>query len=155
MFTRCFYRKEKENENRKETKGKKDYHSYHHLLGYYLKQRFVLLVSAIICRPDFPCFSQHTHPHLCSIAWVGISLSVRPVDQQRMQLVVNFCSQQYNVRSGVGVSARRIGSAMNRFNTKQTKIFGQKKIDFLKKNPKKLFVAQKINLEDTLIYGGG
>ena len=33
------------------------------LLGYYLKQRFVALVSAIICRPDFPCYSRHTPPH--------------------------------------------------------------------------------------------
>ena len=37
MFTHVFYRKEKEKENRKETKGKKNYHSYHDSLGYYLK----------------------------------------------------------------------------------------------------------------------
>ena len=32
-------------------------------------------------------------------------------------------SRWYYVRSGVGVSARRIGSAMNRFYNKQSKIF--------------------------------
>ena len=62
-------------------------------------RRFVPSVSAIICRPDFPCFSQRTPPHFYSIAWVF--LSVRTVDQQQ----------------------RRIGSVMNRFYTKQTKIF--------------------------------
>ena len=48
------------------------------------------------------------------------SLSVRPVDQQQRQLAVSFYLRWCYVRSGVGVSARRIGSAMNRFYTKQT-----------------------------------
>ena len=58
------------------------------------------------------------------------------------------------IRSEVSVSARRITSAMNRFFTKQTKMFEPKDFSYLK-NPKKLFVAQKINLENTLIYGAG
>ena len=49
---------------------------------------------------------------------------------------------------------------MNRFYTKQTKIYGNFRIwkiygNFrILKDPKKLFVDQKINLEDTLIFGG-
>ena len=43
---------------------------------------------------------------------------------------------------------------MNRFYTKQTKIYGNFRIWFFLKDPKKLFVAQKINLEDTLIFEG-
>ena len=58
------------------------------------------------------------------------------------------------VRSLV-VSARRIGSTMNMFYTKQTKLFGPKTFvfDFCLKVPKKLSVAQMIKLEDTLIFG--
>ena len=78
---------------------------------------------------------------------MGISLSVRPVDQQRRQLAVSFYFRCYYVGSGVGVSTRRIGSAMNRFYTMQTKIFVPKNLFFLKV-PTKLFVAQKINLDD-------
>ena len=33
------------------------------LLGYYLKQRSVPPVNAIICRPDFPCYSRRTPTH--------------------------------------------------------------------------------------------
>ena len=33
-------------------------------------------------------------------------------------------------------------------------MFGPKDFSYLK-NPKKLFIAQKINLENTLIYGAG
>ena len=86
-----------------------------------------------------------------------ISLSLRPVDQQRRQLAVRFYSRWYYVRSGVGESARGIIWAMNRFYTKQTKIFGPKyfRIWFFLKVLKKLFVVQKINLEDTLIHGRG
>ena len=78
------------------------------------------------------------------------------MDQQQTQLVVRFYSNQCHVKSAVVVSARRIGSAMNRFYTKQTKILGPKnfRISFFLKVPKKLFVAQKINLEDILIFGG-
>ena len=43
---------------------------------------------------------------------------------------------------------------MNRFYTKQAKIYGNFRIWFFLKDPKKLLVAQKINLEDTLIFGG-
>ena len=87
---------------------------------------------------------------------MGTSLSLRSADQQQAQLVVRFYSNQCYVKSAVVVSARRIGSAMNRFHTKQTKILGPKnfRISFFLKVPKKLFVAQKINLEDILIFGG-
>ena len=44
--------------NRKETKGKKVYQSYHYSSDYYLKSRPVPLVSAVICRPDSPCLSR-------------------------------------------------------------------------------------------------
>ena len=71
-------------------------------LDYYLRKRSVLLpVSAIICRPYFPCFSQHIPSHFYSIAWVFL-----------------------------GVSVRRIKLAMNRFHTKQTKILGPKNFCF-------------------------
>ena len=104
------------------------------LLDYYSKERSVLPVSAIICWPDFPCFNRYTPLHFYSIAWVFPSLSVRPVDQQRRQLAVRFYPRWWYVRSRVGVSAGRIGFAMNRFCTKQTKIFGPKTFifDFLK-----------------------
>ena len=57
--------------------------------------------------------------HLCTFIVLHgyFSLSVRPVDQQRRQLPVRFYPTWCYVRSGVDVSARRIGSAMNRFNT--------------------------------------
>ena len=64
----------------------------------------------------------------------------------RSALAVRFFSRWCYVRSGVGVSARRIGLAMNRFYTKQTKIYGNFRIWFFLKDPKKLLVAQKINL---------
>ena len=85
----------------------------------------------------------------------GYFSSVRPVDQQRRQLAVRFYPRWCYVRSGVVVSARTIGSTMNSFYNKQTKLFGPKKFvfDFCVKVPKKIFVAQKIKLEDTLIFG--
>ena len=71
MFTSCFLykieRKRKQKRNRKKTNY--SYH-YHYLLGYYLKQRSVLPVSATICKPDFPYFCRRTPPHLCIITWV-------------------------------------------------------------------------------------
>ena len=39
----------------------------------YLKQRSILPLSAIICRPGFPCLSRRTSLHLYSIAWVFLS----------------------------------------------------------------------------------
>ena len=94
------------------------------------------------CRLDFPYFSRRTPPNFYSS-----SLSVRPVDQQRRQLAVRFYSRCCYVKSGVSVSARRIGSAMNRLYTKQTKHFGPNNfcIWFFLKVRKKLFVSQKIN----------
>ena len=44
------------------------------LLDYYLKERSIPPVSAILCRPDFQCFNQRTPPHFYSIAWVFLSL---------------------------------------------------------------------------------
>ena len=102
----------------------------------YLRQRSVPPVSAIVCRPDFPCFSRHTPLHFYSIEWVF--LSVRPVNQRRRQLTVRFYPRWCYVRSEVGVSARRIGLAMNRFYTKQNKIFRAKKLLYL------IFLAQKM-----------
>ena len=68
MFTSCFLQKIRI-ENRKETKGKKTYHFYHHSLGYYLKQASVPLVSAIICRPESQCVHLRTfivlHGYFC------------------------------------------------------------------------------------------
>ena len=93
---------------------------------------------------------------MCTSAVLKKSLSIRPVDQQQRQLAVSFCCRWCYVRSGVIVSARKVGSAMNRFYTKQTKIFGPENICicFFLKVSKKLFVAQKINLKETLIFGG-
>ena len=56
-----------------------------------------------------------------------------------------------------GLLARKIESAMNRFYTKQIKIYGLKNfyIWFFLNVPKKVFISQKINLGDSLIYGGG
>ena len=102
---------------------------------------------------------------------MATSLSLKPVEKQQTQLVVRFYSNQCHVKSAVVVSARRIGSAMNRFYTKQTKILGPKnfrisfflkvpkklfvaQISFFLKVPKKLFVAQEINLEESLIFRG-
>ena len=46
---------------------------------------------------------------------MGISLSVRPVDQQRRQLAVRFYSKWYCATSGVDVLARRFRLASNRY----------------------------------------
>ena len=46
---------------------------------------------------------------------MGISLSIRPVDQQRRQLAVRFYSKWYCAMSGVDVSARRTWYASNRY----------------------------------------
>ena len=75
---------------------------------------------------------------------MGISLSVRPVDQQQRQLAVTFYCRWYYVGSGVGVSGRRTGAALNRFYTKQTKIFEPKNFRILLFLifSTKLFVAQ-------------
>ena len=65
-------------------------------------------------------------------------------------LAVRFYSRWYYVGSGVGVSARRIGSAMNKFIPSRPKFSEQNTCILLfLKVPTKLFVAQKIDLEDT------
>ena len=46
---------------------------------------------------------------------MGISLSVRPVDQQQRQLAVRIYSKWYCARSGVAVLARRFKLALNRY----------------------------------------
>ena len=46
---------------------------------------------------------------------MGISVSVRPVDQQRRQLAVRFYSKWYFARSGIDVLARRFRLALNRY----------------------------------------
>ena len=85
-----------------------------------------------------------------SLTKMGISLSRydQLVDQQQRQLAVRFYPRWCYVRSGVGVLAWWIGLAMNRFYTRQTKIFGPKNFRIW------FFLPQKINLEDTLIFGG-
>ena len=121
------------------------------LLGYYhLRWRSVPPVSASICRPYFPCFSRRTPPHFYSIAWVFLSLSVRPVDQQGRQLAVRFYPRWCYVRSGV-YSVYQLGEsgrAWTDFIPSRPKFSDQKSVtsDF--------FLSHKINLEDTLIFGG-
>ena len=44
---------------------------------------------------------------------MGISVSVRPVDQQRRQLTVRFYSKWYCAISGVDVLAKRLRLALN------------------------------------------
>ena len=46
---------------------------------------------------------------------MGISLSVRPVDQQRRHWVVRFYSKWYCAKSGVDELARRVKLASNRY----------------------------------------
>ena len=46
---------------------------------------------------------------------MGISLSIRPVDQQGRQLAVRFYSKWYCATSGVNVLARRFRLAPNRY----------------------------------------
>ena len=43
------------------------------LLGYYLKQRSVLPVRLIFCRPDSVCFSRRILSHFFNIAWLFLS----------------------------------------------------------------------------------
>ena len=46
---------------------------------------------------------------------MGVSLSVRPVDQQRRQLAVRFYFKWYCAMSGVAVLARSFRLASNRY----------------------------------------
>ena len=46
---------------------------------------------------------------------MGISLSVRPVDQQRRQLAVRFYPKWYCATSGVDILAKRFRFALNRY----------------------------------------
>ena len=62
VYNMLFIEKKQEKETEKKQGKKIMYHSYHYLLGYHLKQRSVLPVSAIISRPDFLCLCWHT-PH--------------------------------------------------------------------------------------------
>ena len=97
--------------------------SYHiNLLDYYLRWRSVPPVSAIICRPDFPC-SRHTPPPFISTAFLSLGKTSGPTMEAAGEVLP---SRSCYVRSGVSASARRIGLAMNRFHTKQTKIFRPK-----------------------------
>ena len=52
----------------------KTFNCHMNLLDYYLRERSVPPEGAVICRPDFPCFSRRTPPHFYSIAWVFLSL---------------------------------------------------------------------------------
>ena len=63
-----------ENNNRKQKRNKrKKSLPLSLLLGYYLKQRSVLPVSLIFCRPDSLCFSRRILSHFFSIAWLFLS----------------------------------------------------------------------------------
>ena len=46
---------------------------------------------------------------------MGISLSVRPVDQQPRQLAVSFYSKWYFAKSGIDVLARLFRLALNKY----------------------------------------
>ena len=70
------------------------------------------LVSAIILRLGSHASSVETS--ILIVDCMGSFLSVRAVDQQRKQLLVEFYSRWYVMRSGVGVSARQIRLAMKR-----------------------------------------
>ena len=63
---------------------------------------------------------------LCKSKNLLVYRSVKRVDQERRHQPVRFYPRWTVVRSGVRVSARIIELAMNRFYTKQTKIFGLK-----------------------------
>ena len=92
------------------------------LLDYYLRERSVPPVSAILYRPDFPCFSTLPDLRTFIVLHGYLSLSVRPVDQQQRQLTVRFYPRCYYVRSGVVVSALgKSGRPWTDSYTKQTK----------------------------------
>ena len=81
--------------------------------------------------------------------FMGISLSVKPAGNEvLLQLVL--C----RFRSWFIIQENRVGHEQILYQADQN--FRTKKLSYLifLKVPKKLFVAQKINLEDTLIYGG-
>ena len=126
---------------------------FSNFLGNYIKQESVPPVGPIICRLTF-CALVGVHLHTFKALHGYFSLGKTRGPTTRSALAVRFFSRWCYVRSGVGVSARRIGLAMNRFYIKQTKIYGNFRIWFFLKDPKKLLVAQKINLEDTLIFRG-
>ena len=123
------------------------------LLRNYIKQGSVPSVGRITCRLTFRALVG-VHLHTFKVLHGYFSLGKTSGPTTRAALVVRFFSRWCYVRSGVGVSARIIGLVMNRFYTKQTKIYGNFCIWFFLKDLTKLFVAQKTNLEDTLIFGG-
>ena len=51
-----------------------DYQLPYQFVRLLLKAELFRHVRAIICRPDFTCFSRRTPPHFYSIAWVFLSL---------------------------------------------------------------------------------
>ena len=126
---------------------------FSNLLSNLIKQESVPPVGPIICRLTFRALVG-VHVLTFKVLHGYSSLGKTSGPTTRSALAAKCFSRWCYVRSGVGVSARRIGLAMNRFYTKQTKIYGNFRIWFFLKDPKKLFVAQKINLEDTLIFGG-
>ena len=79
----------------------------------------------------------HLHTFIIIVLHGYVSLCRTSGPTTRKQLAVRFYPRWCYVRSGVDVSARRIGTAMNRFYTKQTKIFGPKnQIDFFSSEDK-------------------
>ena len=59
-----------------------DYQLPYQFVRLLLKGEIYSALSAIICRPDFPCFNRCMAPHSYIVLHGYFSLSVRPVDQQ-------------------------------------------------------------------------
>ena len=71
-------------------------------------------VNAIIADLALRAFASIHLPNCILLHWV-ISLSVRPVDQQRRELAVRLYSKWYCATSGVDVLARNFRLALNRY----------------------------------------
>ena len=65
------------------------------------------------CRQNFPSICWHIS--LYCVVLHGISLLVRPVNQQQRQLVVRFYSNKYCATSSVNVLAKRFRLTSNRY----------------------------------------
>ena len=150
MFASCFLQKIRI-ENRKKLK-EKAYHCYHYSLRYYLKQRSVSPVSAVICRPKI-IVGVHLRTLKILHGYFSLGKTSGPTTkvagsevllQMVLRKVRNRCISQENQ---VG-HEKILYQVYQNFRTKKYILFHQKV-------PTKLFVAQKINLEDTLIYGKG
>ena len=75
------------------------------------------ICSAYKCNLLQTLISEHYAVYISAFVLycMSISLSVRPVDQERRQLAVRFYSKWYFTRSGVDVLTRRFRLALNRY----------------------------------------